>query len=187
MELALKKSHSLSLGLWKSSLEIQLLFRGKPSHMKISGTFADSCIWVPTPLSDPTVSASLLKIYFILFLAVLGPCHCAGFSVAAASRGSSPLQRAGFSLWWHLLLWNTASTHGACSSCGMWAQQLRLPDSRSQAQSLCSGSAALWHVGSPQTGDCTPSLAGAGGFFTTEPSGKPRGASLDSKDTSQLS
>ena len=38
------------------------------------------------------------------------------------------------------------------SSCSMWAQQLRLPGSRAQAQQLwCTGLAAVQHVGSSRT------------------------------------
>ena len=57
----------------------------------------------------------------------------------------------------------------------MWALQLQLPGSRAQAQQLLRmGLAALWHVESSWTGIKPESPALAGGFFTTEPLGKPQ-------------
>ena len=113
------------------------------------------------------------------FLAVLG-LHChTGFPLVAVSKGSSScgvqasccssLSRA---------LGHTGFSGHVCglSSCDSWtlaqAQQLRLLDPRARAQQLQrSGLVALWPVGSSQTRDRIPALAG--GFFTTEPPGEP--------------
>ena len=91
----------------------------------------------------------ILFIYFWLcwvFVAALW------LSLAAASGGYSSLQCTGFSLWWFLLLWSMGSRHVGFSSCGTWAQQLWLVDSRVQAQQLwCMGFVAPRRVGSPWT------------------------------------
>ena len=57
-----------------------------------------------------------------------------GLSLVAASEGHSPLQCAGLSLPWPLLLQSTGSRRADFSSCGMWAQQPWLMGSRVQAQ-----------------------------------------------------
>ena len=62
---------------------------------------------------------------------------------------------------------------GVCSR-GLWAQRLWLLVSRAQAQYLWpTGLAAARHVGSSRSGIKPVSPASAGGFFTTEPPGKP--------------
>ena len=58
--------------------------------------------------SDATHTISLKKVFlfiylYYLFLAVLGLCGHASFSLVAASRGYSSLQCTGFSSWWFLL------------------------------------------------------------------------------------
>ena len=69
-----------------------------------------------------------------------------------ASGVSSSLRCAGFSLWRLLLLQSTGSRHVGFSSCGTWAQQLRLTGSRAQAQQLWHmGLVAPGHVGSSGT------------------------------------
>ena len=92
-------------------------------------------------------------------------------------------------------LFSSCGESGLLSSCSVWAshcagfsccgagalgyadfstQQLQLPGSRAQAQELwCMGLVAAWHVGSSRIRDQTMSPVLAGGFFTTEPLGKP--------------
>ena len=72
-----------------------------------------------------------------LFLSVLGPCCCAGFSPVVVSRASSSLWRTGFSLQWRLLLLGTGSR--VCRLQLLW-----LP-----------GLVALQYVGSSWTRDRT--------------------------------
>ena len=71
------------------------------------------------------------KNYLYLCLAVLGLLCCAGFSLAAASRGYSPVVMHGFSLRWLLLLWGTGSRAQGLEYCSLWAQQLWLLDTGS--------------------------------------------------------
>ena len=54
------------------------------------------------------------------------------FSLVAVSRGSSLLWCAGFSMWQLLLSWSTECV--GFPGCGMWAQVLQVPGSRTQAQ-----------------------------------------------------
>ena len=89
---------------------------------------------------------------------VLGlPCRT-GFSLVVESGGYSLLQCSGFLLWWLLLLWSRALEH-RLSGCGAGAQM------------LC----GMWDLPRPGMEPTCPALAG--GFFTTEPPGKPRGLS----------
>ena len=105
-----------------------------------------------------------------------------GFSLVAASGGYSLLWRAGFSLWWLLLLRSTgsrcagfsscgaqASVVVACGlgSCGLWALECSL--------SSCGTRAYLLHgmKNLPRPGLEPVSTALAGGFLTTAPPGKP--------------
>ena len=84
------------------------------------------------------------------------------------SRGYPLVAVTGVSLRW-LLSWSKGSRAHSL-------QELQFKGSnRAQAQELCfAGSAALRHVGSSQTRDGTHvSCTLAGGFFTTEPLGKP--------------
>ena len=90
-----------------------------------------------------------LFICFWLHQAFVAVCR---LSLVAVSRGYSQSQCAGFSLWCLLLLRSTGSRCASLSSCGTWAQQLWLTDSRAQAQQLWHmGLVAPWHVGSSQT------------------------------------
>ena len=113
------------------------------------------------------------KFLFVLFiLIVLGLCCCSGFSVVAASGGSSWLQYMGFSLQWLLLLKSTGF-----SSCGVQGEQLWLPGSRAQAQYLryCS----MWNIPGPGIKLMSPAVVG--GFLTTGPPGKSRRRLLQRK------
>ena len=91
----------------------------------------------------------------VLFLALLGLCCCAGFSLVAVVGGCSSLQGMGFSLRWLLLLRGAGS--GACglSNWGKWAKLLL----------------GMWDLPGPGTEPVSP--ASAGGFLTTEPPGTP--------------
>ena len=114
------------------------------------------------------VKISFFLIMHLLFLAVLGLRCGAGFSLVVASGGYSLVVVC-------RLLTAAASLpveHGL-QVCGL--QQLWLPGSRAQAQYLWSmGLVAAQHVGSSWTKGIKPvSPALAGGFFTTEPPGKP--------------
>ena len=110
-----------------------------------------------------------------------GSSCCLGFSLAAASRGCSPVGAA----------W--ASHHGGSSCCGAWA--LVPTDLSSAAPGLESPSpVAVMHglscsatCGLPRSGVelASPALTG-GRFFTTEPPGKPSGVFLTSFPRSYL-
>ena len=82
----------------------------------------------------------------------MGASHCAGFSCCGVR----------------------VLGHTSFSSCGTWAQQLRLSGSRAQAQqSWGRGLVARWHVGSsPTRGQTCVSCFGR--QITTEPPGKPQ-------------
>ena len=67
-------------------------------------------------------------IIYLFILAVRGLHCCPAYSPVAVCRLSSR---------WLLLLWKTGSKGvKSSSSCGMWAQELRLPGSRAQAREL---------------------------------------------------
>ena len=54
-------------------------------------------------------------------MVVLGLCCCrASLSLVAISRATLSLWRAGFSLWWSLLLWNTGSRAHKLGNCSSW-------------------------------------------------------------------
>ena len=89
-----------------------------------------------------------------------------GLSLVAVSGVYSSLWCVGFSLRWLLLLRSTGSRHAGSSSCGTWAQQLQLVGSRAQAQPL----RVMWDLPGPGLEHVSRALAG--GFLTTEPSGK---------------
>ena len=72
--------------------------------------------------------------YVFIFGCVGSSVLHAGFSLVAASGGYSSLLCTGFSLRWLLLLRSTGSRRAGFSSCGAWAQKLRLAGSRAQAQ-----------------------------------------------------
>ena len=100
-------------------------------------------------------------------MAVLGLCCCGGFSVVGSSSGYSSLWCACFSLWCLLLLWSTDSRCVSFSSCGSWALEDRLDSCGAQAQLLH----CMWDLPGPGIESVSPALTG--GFFTTEPPGKP--------------
>ena len=87
-------------------------------------------------LHNVTFFFSLIFKRFILFLTVLGGC-CTGLSRIAlsslvAARGP---HAAVASPWCGFSRWRAQALGGAgFSSCGTWAQEMQLPDSRSQAQ-----------------------------------------------------
>ena len=75
---------------------------------------------------------------FFLFLALLGLCHCAGFSLVVVSGTFSLMWNAGLSSQWLLLLWSTGSQDSVIkarglSSCHSWALEHRLSSCDSQA------------------------------------------------------
>ena len=78
-------------------------------------------------------------------------CHCSGFSLQSSGSRMHRLQQ----------LWQVDSVVTA-------------PGLQSTSSMWCTGIGAPWHVGSSQTRDQTcASCIGQGGFFTTEPLGKP--------------
>ena len=84
-----------------------------------------------------------LFIYFWLHW-VFAAAH--GLSLVAASGSYSSLWSASLSLRWSLLLWSTGSRCTGLSSCGTWAQQLRLMGAVVVAHGLQSaGSVAVAH------------------------------------------
>ena len=117
----------------------------------------------------------VLLLFYYLFLAVLG-LHCrSDFSLITAGGGYSPAGVCGLltavaSLPVELGLQGVqaslAATRGL-SRCGSQALEHRL--SSCGAWSSCSG--ACWDLPEPGIEPVSPALAG--GFFTTEPSGKP--------------
>ena len=113
--------------------------------------------------------SSILFFFFFnlfVFLAVLGLCCCTGFSLAVESWGCHP----GVA---HEFLIAVASFSHGLRAC---AQQLRPRGSRAQAQQLwCPGSVA-WGIFPDQGTNQSPTSAG--GFFTTEPPGKPHSTVL---------
>ena len=101
---------------------------------------------------------------------MLGLHCCAGFSLVAEAGGYSFVAVWQASLGAKNRLWGTQASAVAA----LWAQQLQLPGSRAEAQYLWhSGLVALRHVGSSQFRMQPVSSALLGGFFTTEPPGKP--------------
>ena len=99
---------------------------------------------------------------FYLFLAVLGLCCCAGFCLVSVSRGSSLVVVLGLLIavaspdaeHIHLLRTSVVAAPGL-SSCGALASLLR----------------GMRDLPRPGIQPMSPALAG--GFFTTEPPGKP--------------
>ena len=97
-------------------------------------------------------------IYFLKDLSIYWLCwvfvaeHRLSLVVASGGFTAVPkLLTVGFSCWGALDL-----GHEGCSSCGAWAQQLRLAGSRAQVQQLWLMTlVALWHVGSSWTRDQT--------------------------------
>ena len=76
--------------------------------------------------------------FFFKFLALLGLCCCAGFSLVVVSGSFSSMWYAGLSSQWLLLLRSTGSqdsivTARGLSSCYSWALEHRLSSCGSQA------------------------------------------------------
>ena len=100
------------------------------------------------PFEWPKSKCQSLKNFLILFLAVLGLCRCAGFSLVAASGGYSPVAVRGLlTVLAFLVVKHRLYSTGASIAVA--------PRPRAQAQSLCMGLVTLWHVGSSQTRDQT--------------------------------
>ena len=91
-----------------------------------------------------------------------GPRCCSGFTLVLASRGYSPVVVCGLLLLWLLSLLNTG-----CNSCGSPALVHRLNGCGAPAYVL----RGMWDL--PRSGIEPVFPALAGGFFTTEPPGKP--------------
>jgi len=91
-----------------------------------------------------------------LCLTVLGLHYCAGFSPVQRVRATPQLQRAGFSLWWLLVLWSTGSRAHRLQQFWHTGSVVVFPGSRAQALRLwCTGWVSPWHVGSSRTRDQT--------------------------------
>ena len=99
-----------------------------------------------------------------LFLAALGLCCCKGFSLVAVSGGHSGfiVGCAGFSPQWLLSMWSTGPR--------AQAQQL-WPVGSVLVVNWLGCSAVLGDLPDPGREPVSPALAG--GFFSTEPPGKP--------------
>ena len=115
-------------------------------------------------VSDLFKNLFLLFIYFWLHW-VCGTAR--GLPLVAASRGSSSLRCAGFSLRWLLLLQSMGSRHTGFSSCGSQAVESRLSSCGSRAELLC----GMWDLPGPGLEPVSPALEGR--FLTTAPPGKP--------------
>ena len=99
---------------------------------------------------------------------MLGFHCCEGFSLVAASRGYCLVVVYGFLMEVSsLVAEHGLSVHGL-SSCGSWALEYRLSSCGTWAYLLLS----MWDLPGPGIKPVSPELAG--GFFTTEPPGKPR-------------
>ena len=108
------------------------------------------------------------KFYFIyLFLAVLSLCCCMGFLQLQRAGAGLRLWYADFSLQRLLLLWSTGSRAYGLNSFGSWALEHRLYSCDARAQLLHN----MWDFPGSEIEPMSSVLAG--GFFTTEPSGKP--------------
>ena len=92
-------------------------------------------------------------LFFHLFLAVLGLCCCAVFSLVATSRGASRCRA-------------QAPGCAGFSSCASWTLEHRLSSCGTRAWLLC----GLWDRPTSEIKLVSPSLASA--VFTTEPPGK---------------
>ena len=108
--------------------------------------------------------------FIYLFLAVLGLCCCTGISLVVESRG--PLSSC--DAWASHC--NGFSCYGAqvlgfmsLSSCDSKTLEHRLNSCSAPAQLLCN----MWDLSGSGIEPVSPALAG--GFFTTEPPGKPPG------------
>ena len=105
-----------------------------------------------------------IYLFIYLFLAALGLCCCEGFSLVAVSGGYSGfiVGCAGFSPQWLLLMWSTGPR--------AQAQQVGPVGSEFVVNGLgCS--AVLGDLPDPGREPVSPALVG--GFFSTEPPGKP--------------
>ena len=90
-----------------------------------------------------------------------------GLSLAAASRGHSPLRCMGFPLQWPPP-WEHGLQARGLSICGSQALEHRLSSCGARASLLCS----MWYPPRPGIKPVSPALAG--GFLTNAPPGKPR-------------
>ena len=120
-------------------------------------------IWL---ISNVTVSSGRGALHIFMIFAVPGLC-CADLSAVEASGAALLSWRAGFSLRW-LLLWSTGSRAHRLNSRSPRALQHR-PQSWGAVAFV-----APRHVDLPGPGVKPVSPALAGGFFTTEPPGKPK-------------
>ena len=109
----------------------------------------------------------VLFIYFWLRLLLCGLSPSGGEQGPLSSCGARASHCGVFSCW-------AGAEHAGFSGCGVRAQSLRFPGSRAQAYScgawtwlLC----CMWNLPGPGIEPMLPALAG--GFFTTEPPGKP--------------
>ena len=116
------------------------------------------------------INFQFLVLSFLLSNFFLG---CAGshcrvvISPVAESRGYSPFQRAGFSLLWFSCC-RAAALGARASAVAAPGSRAQLRSCGARAQSLCS----TWDLPEPGIEPVSPALAG--GFFTTEPAGKPK-------------
>ena len=114
------------------------------------------------------------NLFTYLFLAVLGLQYCVGFSLVVASRSTLQVGCRGFSLWWPLHcraqalgVWASVAAAQGLSSCGSRALEHRLNSSGAHASLLRD----TWDLPGSRIKPMAPALAG--GFYTTEPPGKP--------------
>ena len=123
------------------------------------------------PNNFPVVLCHTLKKksnFIYLFLALLGLRCCVGFSLAVRAEAPLYLQSTGFSLRWLLLLRSTGNRTCGFSSCNSQLLEHSLNSCGSWAQLPCS----LWSLPGSGTEPVSPALPG--GFFTTEPPGRPQ-------------
>ena len=129
------------------------------------------------PPSIPSSFYLFLKViwFFTLFLAVLSLQRCAVFSLVVASRGFSLVAVCRLFIAVASLVaeqrpqgtWASVTVARGLSSCGSWALEHRLNSCGTQAWLL----RGRWDLPGWQMEPVSSALSG--GFFTTEPPGKP--------------
>ena len=113
-------------------------------------------------LQISTFIVLILSSFWLCWVFVAAP----RLSLVAVSGGCSSLGCVGFSLQWLLLLRSTGSRHAGFSSCGSRALEHRLSSCGAWAYLLC----GMWDLPGPGIEPVSPAVAG--GFLTTEPTGK---------------
>ena len=147
-----------------------ILWKPKFRHFFLWETFVCIRLSIAASLRPVKTPWACTSIYFYLFLTVLG-LHCFVGFLWLQSRISSLLARAGFSLWWLLLLQSTGSRHTGSRSC---STEFRSCGSRALEHRLRScGTRAPQYMGSSRTRDQTCVSCISRQILYTRPPGEP--------------